>query len=247
MTELLDLGNTRLKRARMDADGRLHELLAWDHAAPDFAETFTAWAQAKHGPSPIALASVAPAACRETVLRILHRAGLPVQRLRTQAQLGEVRIAYAEPERLGVDRFLGLLAAHARAAQPWLIVSVGSALTIDLLAADGQHHGGLIAASPTHMRAALAERFPVLAGSPGRVRDFADDTDDAVSSGLQSSALGLIERSLLRAEGRLQQRPRLLLTGGGSESLRAELPADSDYAPNLVLEGMAVALREAGR
>lgn len=247
MSELLDLGNTRLKRARMAADGRLHELLAWDHAAPDFAESFAAWAQSQHGPSPVALASVAPAACRETVLRILHRAGLPVQRLRTQARLGEVRIAYAEPERLGVDRFLALLAAHARGAQPWLIVSVGSALTVDLLAADGQHQGGLIAASPTHMRAALAERFPVLAGPTGQVLDFADDTDDAVSSGLQASAIGVIERSLRRAEARLRQAPRLLITGGGSESLRADLPSDSEFAPNLVLEGMAVALREAGR
>src|SRR3546814_7641358 len=51
---------------------------------------------------------------------------------RTQAALDGVRIAYAQPQRLGVDRFLALLAAHARSRQATLVVGVGTALTIDL-------------------------------------------------------------------------------------------------------------------
>ena len=86
-----------------------------------------------------------------------------------------VRIAYAEPSRLGVDRFLALLAAHARGPGPWLLVSAGSALTVDLLDVGGQHIGGVIAPSPEHMRAALAARFPALAYAGGEAHAFGID------------------------------------------------------------------------
>ena len=94
----------------------------------------------------------------------LARHGCPAQRVRTLPEAAGVRIAYAEPSRLGVDRFLALLGAHARGPGPWLLVSAGSALTVDLLDSSGQHRGGVIAPSPEHMRAALAARF-----APGAV------------------------------------------------------------------------------
>ena len=69
--------------------------------------------------------------------------------------------------------------------------------------------------------------------------EFATGTADALASGCEGAALGLIERSLQQAHAALGQRPALLLHGGGAAALAPRLDG-SDMAPALVLEGLAV-------
>ncbi|MBW3551827.1 MAG: type III pantothenate kinase [Proteobacteria bacterium] len=171
----------------------------------------------------------------------MHVIGYPVAAslARTRADCAGVRIAYAHPDRLGVDRFLALLAAHARGNGPSLLCGVGTALTLDLLDRDGCHLGGRIAPSPTLMREALHARAAQLPIAGGEYCEFATDTEDALASGCQGAALGLIEHSIAAARRRLGTAPSLLLHGGGGEPLMPHLPA-ARWAPGLVLEGLAV-------
>ena len=62
---------------------------------------------------------------------------------------------YRDPERLGVDRWLALIAARERSKQPTVIVDAGSACTIDLLDSEGRHLGGYILPGLTAMGEAL--------------------------------------------------------------------------------------------
>jgi type III pantothenate kinase len=182
----------------------------------------------------------------EGVAARLAGLGYLVEPIRTQPAALGVRIAYAQPARLGVDRFLALLGAHARHDGPWLIVSIGSAATLDLLDPDGRHHGGLIAPAPGHMRQALGERFPVLANAQGEVRDWADDTGDAVVSGTLAAVAGLVERARRRATEDLGCEPTVLVTGGAGPEVAAQLPFASVATPDLVLDGLARLAAEAG-
>jgi type III pantothenate kinase len=237
MNWLLDLGNTRLKRAAFDGHRRgPQHAVAYDPgdtaAALAGIEPATTGARAW-------LASVAPATATSALEAALVERGYAVRRIRTQPEALGVRIAYADPARLGVDRFLALLGAHARDDGPWLIASIGSAHVVDLLAADGTHHGGLIAPSPVHLREALAARFPVLAGEDGAVCDWAIDTGDAVASGAIAATAGLLERSRRLAMQRLGRAPTVLLTGGGAAQIAPALPFATVAAPELVLDGLA--------
>lgn len=243
MSWLLDLGNTRLKWALDAADG-LGQTGALAHTDPGF-ETRLDAQLACLPRAPVAwLASVAREGLAGRVAALCERHGVPCQRVRTLPAMAGVRIAYAEPERLGVDRFLGLLAAHGRGPGPWLIVSVGTALTVDLLDA-GEHHGGLIAPSPALMQEILALRAPALDVPPGQPLEFAGGTEDAIAGGTLGAALGLIERSFERAARRLGRAPGLLLSGGGGPELGAALSLPHIPAPDLVLEGLAVWARHA--
>ena len=118
------------------------------------------------------------------------------------------------------------------------MVGVGTALTIDWLDADGRHRGGRIAPSPMLMREALHARAAHLPVHGGRYVEFADDTNDALDSGCTGAALALVEHSLRVVQAQAGAVPRLLLHGGGSDALRAQLPHATD-APTLVLEGLA--------
>ena len=51
-----------------------------------------------------------------------------------------------------MDRFLAMVAAHAHGGGPHVLVGVGTALTLDALATDGRHLGGLIAPGPMLMQ-----------------------------------------------------------------------------------------------
>ncbi|MET0583114.1 MAG: type III pantothenate kinase, partial [Pseudoxanthomonas sp.] len=183
--------------------------------------------------------SVASPALTAEVVQVLTQCFRRISMARSSAELAGVRIAYAEPARLGVDRFLALLAANGRGAGPWLIASVGTALTIDLLDRQGLHRGGRIGPSPRIMREALHTAAAQLPADGGQYREFAVDTLDALASGCEGAALGLIDRSLAEAGRMLGEVPLLLLHGGGADMLAPHFP-DAHRAPALVLEGLGL-------
>lgn len=233
---LFDLGNTRLKCAPLAADGSVGPSIALPHHHEDVAA-----AMAQHLPARIDVAYVASVARPELRVAVLEALVARCGRIavaRTQPRFGAVRIAYADPRKLGVDRFLAIVGAHARAQGAALVCGVGTALTVDLVDKDGLHRGGRIAPSPTLMREVLHARAPQLPEQGGHYADFAADTEDALASGCEGAGVALIAQSLEAAERVLGARPRLFLHGGGSEALAPHLHNATEVA-TLVLEGLA--------
>lgn len=249
---LFDLGNSRLKCAPLGTDGRPGTVTAIGHDGMCFEPTTDAGANSHPNTGLDArldallparceaayVASVAAPALRMRLLEALARRFGRIVRPCTLPALAGLRIAYADPAALGVDRFLAMLGARARGSGPWLVVGVGTALTIDLIDVDGRHRGGRIAPSPALMRASLHARAAQLPETGGALRDFADNTPDALRSGCDGAALALIERARSDAEALLGAAPRLLLHGGGAVAL-GQRPAAAEDAHSLVLDGMA--------
>jgi type III pantothenate kinase len=233
---LFDLGNTRLKCAPL-VDGNVGDVIALPHREADLAG-----ALAEVLPTRIDAAYVASVAnenLRIALLQALVQRARRISLARTQRVFGDFRIAYAQPQKLGVDRFLAMLAAHAHGEGAVLLCGVGTALTIDLIDAQGRHRGGRIAPSPTLMREVLHARAPQLPDAGGQYVDFAADTEDALTSGCDGAALALIEASREAAHRLLGQRPKLRVHGGGVEGLVERLPG-ATRAASLVLEGLAI-------
>lgn len=237
---LFDLGNSRLKLAPLLPDGRVGQVEARGHDIPDWSARLpsgrTAW-----------VCEVASSTLSLELLQALAARFQRVSVARTRASLAGVRVAYAQPGRLGVDRFLAMLGARAAGAGPWLVVGVGTALTLDLLAADGRHVGGRIAPSPTVMRASLHARASHLPADGGRFVEFAADTQDALASGCNGAAIALVERSLASARDVLGCDATPILHGGGAGALAPHLGDSAGggtavsvrLEPALVLHGLA--------
>ena len=229
-TWLFDLGNTRLKCAPLQSGGGVGEVRAIAH------DDAGAWLEALPAGDVACIASVATEARRVALLDALCARFPRLHRVHTEVALGPLRIAYAEPAHLGVDRFLAMLGLCGTG--PALVVGVGTALTLDLLDGAGRHRGGRIAPSPQLMREALHARAVQLPATGGNYAEFADDTPHALASGCDGAALALVERSLHAAVGLLGATPVLHLHGGGAQALRARLPAHA-WAPDAVLQGLA--------
>lgn len=235
---LLDDGNTRLKLARLQPDRRPGPVQAIAHAQTDFGDRLES-ALRELGPlSGIWLASSRPPQASATLLR--HLSGLaPLRSAHVVDGVGGLRLAYSEPQRLGVDRYLAMLASRQRGIQGALIVLVGTAMTIDALAADGQHLGGLILPSPARMRAALSRDAAHLPVDGGHLVEFADNTRDALHSGCVLAAISLIARSVAHLRTGNSPGAPLLLAGGGAAELAPALPFPAELLPDLALEGLA--------
>lgn len=154
------------------------------------------------------------------------------------AALGGVTNAYAEPERLGVDRWLALLAAWRELGRACLVVSAGTALTVDVLDTDGRHRGGYIVPGLGLMLEALLSRTSGVRFAPGPAASLEPgrSTAEAVLQGCSAMAVALIERARPRPE------QPVLLTGGDAERLAPWIAAPIQLRPELVLDGLGIAL-----
>lgn len=239
MRLLLDLGNTRLKWALQDEQGwRAHDALAWADVAALGDRHWRAL------PAPLAVlgASVVDDAREQAVATQVRTAfGREVHWLRTPALACGVRNAYREPQRLGVDRFLAMVAARAAGVGDCVLVGVGTALTLDALRADGQHLGGWIAPGPRLMQQALlGATAQVRPGGEGVLADAADNTADAVHSGCWHAAAALVERFVARMAPRLGCSPHVRLDGGDAAALAPLLALPAERVEHGVLQGLAV-------
>ncbi len=240
MRLLLDLGNTRLKWSARDATGELaHGAVAW--SAPVADTLREAWralppADAVLGASVVDEQREAQAAAQ--VIAVLSR---EVRWVRSPAAACGVRSGYREPERLGVDRFLAMVAAHAEGYSPCVLVGVGTALTLDALAGDGRHLGGVIAPGPQLMQQSLlGATVRVWSEQAGVVTTRADNTADAVASGCWGACAALVERFAARAAPQLGGAPLLLFGGGDAASLRSLVDRPGELFADGVLRGLDV-------
>ncbi len=242
MRLLLDMGNTRLKWALQCSSPEWLARGAMEWQETDAAHGLTeAWMDL---PRPVAVfaASVVDSEREAVVAAVVEQlyGDAPIW-LRTPATACGVRNAYAEPHRLGVDRFLAMVAAKAEGLAPCVVVSAGTALTLDALAADGQHLGGLIAPGARLMQQSLlGATARVRPEQVGQILDLADNTADAVTSGCWHALAALVERFAARTAPRLGASPRLILDGGDAGQLLSLLSLPAQMGSDGVLRGLAV-------
>lgn len=156
-----------------------------------------------------------------------------------QVEPARLPTAYADPARLGVDRWLVVLAAAVDSG-PALVVDAGTAFTVDALSADGCHLGGYILPGLTMQRDALAARtaqvsFPEPDWSG---LGWGESTAGSVGHGALLALSALVEAASRRLQVEAGRSPRLLLTGGDARLLAPWLPGAERHAC-LVLEGLA--------
>lgn len=240
MDLLIDIGNTSLKWATRGAGGGMAMQGLRHHGGLPI-DLHAAWERLPV-PQRILVGSVAGEALGAELARACQAHwGLTPRFARTRAECCGVRVAYAQPERLGVDRWLALLAAHRDYASTALIVDAGTAVTYDALLADGRHLGGLILPGMRLMRESVLARTQIPPVEAEESREpWARDTASAVANATLLAPAALAERLCDRLRAETGAEPELILTGGDGERLVAALERPARLVPDLVLRGLAL-------
>jgi type III pantothenate kinase len=240
---LVDVGNSRVKWARCER-GVLGAQQAADHAA----WTVSEWRAALFAGAAVERVLAASVAGGASLVALDEAAraatGHGIERVTTQREAAGVVNGYADPGLLGVDRWLAAIGGYRRAGGACVIVDIGTAATVDVVASDGRHRGGYIVPGPRLMVASLLHGTSDLASfhatsPPGVGPVFADNTRDAIERGCRVALAAWVDRCVADAGKLLGTTPRLLLTGGALPEVRPYLEARGEEVPDLVLQGLA--------
>lgn len=244
MPLLIDIGNTRIKWVRFE-HGKLQPQAAAPHADWS-AKTFIETVLHSGGRDARVLVSNVSGPRMTDIVRsaVMQTWQVEPEFVTSSAAAGGIRSAYPRPQQLGVDRWLAIIGAHALERTAVCVVSVGTALTIDGVAADGRHLGGVIVPGPDLMVSSLLRNTSDIAerAQQGRASNalFADNTLGAIQQGAQHALAALVERAVGVMRHSLQETPTVLMTGGASACVEKSLGLPYRAVPDLVLRGLAV-------
>ncbi len=189
---------------------------------------------------PAVTALVAEAAQAETMrlpLVVSHRLALPFA------------MGYETPDTLGTDRLAAAAGAWTRfrdgaTERPLVVVDAGTAVTLEVVSADGVFLGGTIGAGPDLVRRALARGTAQLPEVDARLprRAVGRSTKEALQAGLMWPFVDGVRRLLDRVADELGAEPLVVATGGWSALLAQHVDAVDHVEPDLVLHGVRAIL-----
>ena len=230
---LIDIGNTRLKWA-LARGTRIARSAGVEHAGDPAG--VLARLQLPRADA-LWIAHVTGAANERALARAARDAcDLPPQFARSEKKRLGLSNAYREPQRLGVDRWLAMLAAWSAQRSALCVADAGTALTVDCVDARGKHLGGIIAPGlVTAQRALLgATRFDTRAAPARYSRGLGRDTEACVRQGAYLACVGAIVQAAAPAGAAAQK----ISTGGDGPELARGLGGGWHTRPQLVLQGL---------
>lgn len=241
---LIDIGNSRIKWA-YSQNGRLihHGSAKRSQSLPD--QTQTAWLENAR-PVRVIAANVAGDAFADLLDQWAQRHWQQaVDYIKVEPKGFGIELAYAEIERFGVDRWLALVAARQLHKSAVAVIDAGTAVTLDVISAEGQHLGGIIVPGLALMSEALRQKSTgIQYGIQGARADqsalFGADTHGCIEKGGLYAVTGAIEHVLHRFVSQNGLGLSVLICGGDAERVMAELNIECQHIPDLVLQGMQI-------
>ncbi|MDH3420693.1 MAG: type III pantothenate kinase [Gammaproteobacteria bacterium] len=243
MKIVADIGNTQIKWARV-ADGQLEEGGQAVHAGSQDA-ALEAVGAVLVGATHVVAANVAGEELAERLRACVAAQGAGLTLVKPAAEQFGVRCAYADPSRLGADRWVGVIGAHHFIEGAACVIDAGTTVTLDAVARDGQHLGGLILAGPEIVAAALSRETRGIGdtaparSAPTGLGLLGASTNDAVAHGTMLGIAAGLDRAIAEIAKALGEPPSVVLTGGGATALESWLETPVSYRPQFVLEGLA--------
>ena len=154
-------------------------------------------------------------------------------------------IDVASPERVGMDRLAAAVAVNQLRSpkHPALVVDCGSAVTCDLVSADGVFQGGAILPGwrlATQSLAEQTDQLPEVAWAGSPVEVVGKSTAAAISSGVYWGTLGALRELVSQISESLTEKPEKFFTGAGSIWSAWLVEEQFREQSDLVLTGVAL-------
>jgi len=143
--------------------------------------------------------------------------------------------AYDNPQSLGPDRWVGMIASYEFSqGKSFIMIDIGSAITIDIVNQSGIHQGGLIFPGLKKIRECF-NNFPI--SSNINIDKIGQSTEAAWTIGTLSLIVNTINLKVRELNTNCPH-ALIFLTGGGYPEIQDFLKFDHSYHKNLVLDGI---------
>ena len=240
---LMDAGNTSLKLCFEDELAQ-QKIIVLFHGGYDINQELQRLHE-QRAISRISLSCVYQPTFIQKVAEWCERQKIELVTVLSQGSFGQLINGYDEPAQLGVDRWLSMIAIWENLHQAFFVVSCGTAVTLDAVAADGRHLGGMIIPGPELMKQSLIANTAAINDLNGLIsgkNKLATNTEDAVNLGTVTAVAALIEKVMAITGFKAEQG---VLTGGCAGQIAQTLDMPLSVEPDLVLKGLSVYVKKA--
>ncbi|MGE9290490.1 MAG: type III pantothenate kinase [Puniceicoccales bacterium] len=195
-------------------------------------------------PDGIMVCSVVPRVS-EILRQQSDQAGIRCEFL-THERVGSLKIHYPNPSQLGPDRLANALGGLLHAEPPFIVIDMGTAVTLDAVTAANGYEGGIIAPGFAFLSEYLSEKTallpPIDMTRIHRRTGIGRSTEEAMEVGCTKGFAGMIRElvattteEILTIDGR---EPKVLVTGGSFTWVKESWIGGLPFYPHLTLEGV---------
>lgn len=216
---LLDGGNSRLKWAWVE-----HGQIVHAHHAPyrDLSVLQQDWLQ--YGGDDVRVVGAAVCGLAKQAM-VQTQLPVPIEWLTSMKRALGIYNHYQNVEQHGADRWFNALGSRRFTQNACVVMSCGTAVTIDALTADNHYLGGTIMPGFHLMKESMALKTANLNQAVGKLFPFPTTTANAIAAGMMDAVCG----SLMLMHSRLKQRVEgdvvdVIMTGGGAAKVAKSLP-----------------------
>jgi type III pantothenate kinase len=229
----IDCGNTRAKWRRESDEVHVHA----------YSEKFAAskLAAALRDAERVRLAAVKVNEFVEQLIQNCDSHGVAVDIAVTAKHAAGVTNSYEDVSRMGVDRWLAIVAAYNHHKQACVVIDAGTALTVDCIDDSGVHRGGLIVPGKQLLLQSLNQNtskvvFP-LDGKLGPLLPGCS-TQEAVYNGATHMLAGTVHEAVDSFRASVGHEINIYLAGGDAGELMPSLRIELEKWPDIVLDGL---------
>lgn len=240
MQILVDMGNTRTKFCSFESD------IFGDTESISNAELSNEWMNHHwQQASKLVVASVAEDKVTKIIKAWCRSNDIELVNVETENHHFDVVNGYQNYRQLGVDRWLALLGARRIfPAQTCIIIDAGTATTVDVLDAQGKHHGGWILAGIDTLIDSIQLKTAKVTGEKLSLEglNFGKNTSENLDQAAWAATLGLINQAKALVEAQGIEVSQVIVTGGNAEKLLSLSGRAYEYEPQLIFHGLATYL-----
>ena len=236
MTLLIDIGNTRTKYILADLM-HSNKSRVVDNYCIDINWLNDNFKLADK----VLISCVSTDAILNIIINWAHIKAIEVKVIQSEARRYGLVSLYQQPGKLGVDRWLAMIGALSLYSDKnILIVDAGTATTIDLVSASGQHHGGWILPGINLMIDSLLVNTSKIKTNRDVMPSlsFGENTNTNVNNGCWGATIGAINLAITQASKELGSIDEILLTGGNARYIEVLLDDNTIIEDNLILHGL---------
>jgi type III pantothenate kinase len=256
-TLLIDAGNSSLKWAFLDGDTLTTHVsvqYADDKAPIDVFKNILALHKSSF--NEVLMVTVLGEKFTKKAQKISTQYQISFNNIESIQQLGGITNAYIEPQKLGADRFVVMIASQHlinssnKINKAFIVVDSGTATTIDAVDQQGRHLGGVILPGLHLCTNSLLDNTELLplfneASKHFSANCFSKETSQAIASGCLLGLAGAIdgicnrmEKEIIGSDLNKDQQLDRIICGGNANHLMPYFQLDYQLQENLVMQGL---------
>jgi type III pantothenate kinase len=218
MVAVVDIGNTNLHCGVYQGE-RLCVRVVHPHDTPGIEEKIESSLHKKEIEG-IAIGSVVPALTRRFVRLFSHLASVKPYLISIRSN-HPLQILYRTPHTLGVDRLAHCVGAFERYHRDVIVLSIGTAITMDVILGDGSFLGGVIAPGMDMSMHALTHKTAQLTSVPLRKprKYIGKSTTECLQSGIVNGTIAMLNSMIGEIKRECKKKFLVVATGGGSSTI----------------------------